>query len=233
MNVYRLSMCISLLMLILNGCYKEPEFPAEPTLVGKPEVQFKEGTDDGSDSLRIKVKFQDGDGDLGLSGSGADVEYPYQLLTVKTDNNGQAIKYNRNDPGLPPYNCNDYYTIEDALSSFNGVPLDKGDTLWVEYNKNYRNFDMRLLVRQSNGEYEPFDSGCILTLSGRFPRLKQSYEDTTPREGTIEYSAASKALLLLFRNDTLKVEVQIRDRALHESNIVESDPFTLRGVQIN
>lgn len=69
-------------------------------------------------------------------------------------------------------------------------------------------------------------------LGGRFHRLKDDFSNNKPLKGILEYKQASSGILPLFRNDTLKIRVQIRDRALHESNIIESEPFTLRGIEV-
>jgi len=37
----------------------------------------------------------------------------------------------------------------------------------------------------------------------------------------------------IFKNDTLRLDVQIQDRALHKSNTVESFEFVLKDITIN
>ena len=51
--------------------------------------------------------------------------------------------------------------------------------------------------------------------------------DERPLEGIIKYSILS-GFRLLFRNDTLKIQVRIQDRALNRSNIVETEPFLIQ-----
>lgn len=235
MNPYRLSLYILLLAVAVTSCYEEPEFPIEPRLVGFDGITFKENLE-GPDTLQIRVMFEDGDGDLGLAGSGIDREPPFNEINLIPDAQGNPIRFNANNPNLPPFDCENYYIVKDSLEFFNGKLLKKGDTLLAEYNKFGRNLDIHLFVKKQEG-YEEYNfrsirTGCVPPLGGRFPRLKDNFDNDKPRKGVIQYQAVSPVLLPLFRNDTLKIQVQIRDRALHESNIIESEPFTLRGAQI-
>ncbi|HLU88692.1 MAG TPA: hypothetical protein VKZ51_02595, partial [Cyclobacteriaceae bacterium] len=63
----------------------------------------------------------------------------------------------------------------------------------------------------------------------RFPRILDE-ERERAIEGTIRYSMLSLGWNSIFRNDTVKIEVQIQDRALNKSNIVASPDFTLSQI---
>lgn len=230
MNPYRLSLYILLFAVIFTSCYEEPEFPIEPRLVGFESITFKENPE-GPDTLQIRVMFEDGDGDLGLSGSGIDQEPPYNEMDLITDDQGNPIYFDANNPNLPPFDCEDYFPVRDSSQVINGQPFNAGDTVRVSYNRFSRNLDIHLFIKEQEGyvEYDFRSQLCVPPLGGRFPRLKDDFSDDKPRKGVIQYDVVSPVLLTSFRNDTLKLQVQIRDRALHESNIIESEPFTLRG----
>ena len=71
---------------------------------------------------------------------------------------------------------------------------------------------------------------CRAPLGGRFSPLKDDFSDTKPLEGTIQFSAPSLEYRPLFRNDSLKLGVVIRDRAGNESNMSISEAFTLSDI---
>lgn len=229
MKLYRLSLYALLLTLVLSSCFEEPDFPVEPRLTGKPEIIFKEM--EGPDSLIIRVEFEDGDGDLGLLGSGADIDTPYNEISV-IERNGQPVIFDPNDPSLPDFSCENYLFPAKGDSLIVDGWIIK-DTVQVRFNETGRNFDIELLVKRQDEyvEYNFRKERCVVPLGGRFPPLKEDFNDKKPLKGVIEYRQVSSGILPLFRNDSLKIRVKIRDRALHESNVIESDPFTLRGIE--
>lgn len=233
MKLYRISIYAFFLVFVLGSCYDEPEFPVEPYLSGFESIVFKENPEPGkADTLIIRVKFEDGDGDLGLS-STVDTDTPYNEISVVT-HNGKPVIFNANDPDQPSFSCENYFTPNTDSLILDGWLLRKTDTVLVNYNKNGRNFDIQLLVKDQDkfAEYNFRRERCVAPLGGRFPRLKDDFNNNKPLKGILEYKQISSGILPLFRNDSLKIRVQIRDRALHESNIIESEPFTLRGIEV-
>ncbi len=212
----------------MGSCYEAPEFPVVPSIEFR-SVDFKQGAT-GFDTLIARVNFQDGDGDLGLSGD--ENEPPYNAFFFQFKPNNDPCRFserfdNTNCPGLPPeFNCVDYQ----FFFTFGQDTIN--DTLYVEINENQDNFVVELMTKE-NGQFEVFDFReelCVKPLSGRFPRLKENFSVEGPLEGIIEYKMPSSAYMALFRNDTLKLRMQVKDRALHDSNIVESCEFTLNGL---
>jgi hypothetical protein len=166
------------------------------------------------------IDFKDGDGDLGLNPE--DIMEPYHPYDVVLDRNGNPIEYG-SLPGLPEYNPIDWLILEDN----NGDPVD---TILIDINENFFNYFVRFYEKK-NGIYEEFiwkDEPFYLTFDGRFPYLNTSGKDR-PLEGKLRYGMVSTGWLLVFR-DSLKLSIQIQDRALNKSNIVESNPFTLEGI---
>ena len=209
--------------LAIASCNRAPELPVVPS-ISFQNIVFKEV--DGPDSLIVTVYFQDGDGDLGLTAY--DVSPPYQPYDVVMDGD-DTVKYG-SQPGLPPYNPIDYIIIRDP----NG---EARDTVLVEVNENHYNYFIRFFTKK-NGKYTEFDwrdPPYYQTFDGRFPLLNKDISDNKlkerPLEGDLRYGMTSSGWLFLFR-DSLKVSVQIQDRALNKSNVVESPDFTLESIRV-
>lgn len=220
-----------ILMLWMAGCNPDPEFPVTPTIAFE-SVDFKtglSGSENTPDTLIISVRFQDGNGDLGLGGEEKDPPYHSFDPLPKKSNGDPCLFSDRYDtvdcPGLPlEYDCINYNPppnrIDEELIN---------DTLYVKYNENYNNFVIELMTKK-NGQFEVFDFReelCVAPLSGRFPRVKDDFNVEKPLEGVIDFKPPSFGFFTLFRNDTLKLRMRIKDRALHDSNVVESCEFTL------
>lgn len=226
MKYYTTLLSAFVFLLGLSSCYEEPDFALEPYLVGfdgENGIRFIDVPNTIADSLILRVEFQDGNGDLGLVSNEADplLREPYFFLV---DEGGNFIQY---DPDIyGEFNCIDWkvpptYIRQDTIR----------DTIQIEQNPYYYNFEVGLYVKE-DGVFQEFDflsELCRPRLGGRFTHLKEDFSNTKPLEGVIEYGIASPGLVNLFRNDTLKLTVKIRDRSLNESNIIESRPFILRG----
>ncbi len=200
--------------LIWSGCTKPPDLPDTPSIEGE-WVQFTEAN--GPDSLIISIYFKDGDGDLGLTSD--NIDPPFHPYDVVLDNNGDTVKFG-SKPGLPEYNPIDYIILRNDL----GVPTD---TVQVTINPNHYNYFVHFYEKK-NGKYTEFDwrdKPYYQTFDGRFPLLNLADRER-PLEGSLRYGMVSSGWLFLFR-DSLKVSVQIQDRALNKSNIIESPAFTL------
>ncbi|HAZ25889.1 MAG TPA: hypothetical protein DCY95_15970, partial [Algoriphagus sp.] len=52
-------------------------------------------------------------------------------------------------------------------------------------------------------------------------------------EGNIKYAMLSSGWEAIFRNDTIRIDVQIQDRQLNRSNEVSSPELTLRQITRN
>jgi len=206
---------------ILTACHQPPDLPYEPK-ISFESVRLAEVTD-GPDSLIVSVYFEDGNGDLGLFAD--ETEAPYHPVNVIVDENGDPIYYGTRPPGLPDYNPIDWQILRnnDGLAT---------DTILVEINDNHYNYFVRF-YQKIGGDYVEFDwraEPFYQTFDGRFPYLRNidDYSDR-PLEGSLRYSMLSSGWLYVFR-DTLKISVQIQDRALNQSNIVESGDFTMDGI---
>ncbi len=204
--------------ILIISCEKPPELPFTPSITFE-SVRYAPGPN-GFDSLIVSVAFEDGNGDLGLTGS--DNSPPYQPLNYPRNSQGDFILFG--DPEAPTvYNVCDFVTNLDVTGD------DILDTVYVEINQNSFNIEVDFFLKR-NGEYEEFEwrrefgpFSCI-TFDGRYPPLNTA-EFERPLAGSLSYSMISSGFVPLFGNDTLQLRIQIKDRALNVSNIVESPDF--------
>ena len=213
--------------LAVSSCFPEPDFAGDPNprLTGFDDLYYKElGA---FDSLIVRVNFQDGDGDFGTP------EEQKSLLYIPVLNSDGTFQYfDPNDPNQPPFNCTNYATLSQIF------PNDTtNDTIRANYNENYYNFTVTLYSKtgnEPNFEEVDFVEECGTRLGGIFFPLKdeEDRQNGKPLEGVLEYANGAIENFGRFRNDSLKIAVQIRDEAGNLSNILESPTFTLREITI-
>lgn len=173
-----------------------------------------------------------------------------QLIKIDAGQSGKLVTVRtRNDPQysfLPAYSCSDYnydsvyvsaesksiidnsYNIVDSLTS-NQFPTVYVllDTFYYEYNPNHYNISVDFEIKNSNGTYTPFDwrKEYCETFDGRFPVLSES--NNVPLDGTLRYAMKSTGFVPLFGGKTLRLKVQIKDRALRYSNIIYTNDIMI------
>lgn len=220
MKLLRLSFLSMLVGLLLASCYDEPDFGVVPELTNI-DIYFKKGVTRTLDSLVVRVDFQDGDGDLGFYPDERGIPY-----TRKPNPNTDEPfwRFDANDPDLPPYNFIDYeYT---SLTENDTI----FDTLYVERNEDYYNYSVTIYTKEENG-YQPIELINSPPLGGRFFPLKDDLDLEGPLKGTIQYGTVG-AYDFRFSNDTLRMDVVVRDRAGHVSNVISREGFTLDEIEI-
>ncbi len=226
-----LSGIVAFIMLVwlVSACIKAPEFPVEPT-IAFDKIEFKRGaTEFDDDTLALTIKFQDGDGDLGLSNEGNDVYPPYNDLWYFIKEDGSWLTYS--DRFTPPYDTLPPYEFPYFCINYF---IDGADTFYVQPNEYHYNIHIKYFVRK-NGEYQEFDwltafdPVCGQTFNGRFPLLNTGGKER-PLEGKLTYKMKSAGFELLFRQDTLRLEVYIYDRALNKSNVINTPDFVLKDI---
>lgn len=217
-----------LIFFSLFACKDRPTFPLTPS-INLNEFYFKQIKDFSLDSLIIKIQFEDGDGDLGLDAT--ETYPPYQLLDVVTDPiTGDTIKFG--DEGAPlEYNCVDYEIVRKE-STVGDSLIVTADTIYVERNADHFNFYLTFLIEEDDGSFREFnpalERNCAPPYHGRYFILNTA-RDIRPLTGELQYSLIS-GFRLLFRNETIKLRIQIQDRALNESNIIETDKFNINDI---
>lgn len=231
----------------------------EPTLSVVPQIKFnrieftESGTPSSPDLLIVHLDFKDGDGDLGLLADQTDA--PYNQATYFYDTNGKLLtlrsrslpQYANLPPYENPYDCNNYtdpnqtlYFPADAVdNTFNIVDtvIRNGityygvkDLIYFENNPNHFNIRVDFLVRDASGTFTEFnwrEEFCNQTFDGRFPPMR---DEGGTLEGTLSYTMNSIGFKNLFSVREIKLRITIKDRQLHESNTIETPPFTLDSI---
>ncbi len=244
-NLLSAPTAIICILLGATACYQAPEFPAEPE-ISFNDLKFYDTQ--AQDSLVLTINFQDGDGDLGLSGN--EVDQPFNPYFFVEDGQGGLLSLGSNDtmpPFVPPYSCVNYKLGKISGNSFvrfqtteynTLFPDQSPDTLYTRPNPFTDNFLVEYLVKR-DGAFEPFNwitapsSGCGESQNGRFMPLFDPEIPDKPLSGSITYSMENYGFVPYFRNDTLKLRIQIIDRSLNRSNVIETPEFTLAEIQAN
>lgn len=212
----------------LIACNQKPTFPVTPT-IQLSEYYFQEIDNLSLDSLVIKIQFEDGDGDLGLASN--ETNPPYQLLDPVTTGPPNFDTLRFGDPGTPPYDCVEYEIIRKE-TSVNDSLVVTADTIQVDRNPNHFNFYLDFLIKEDDGSFRVFnpalERNCAPSYHGRYFILNTA-RDVRPLEGELQYSLLS-GFKLLFRNEIIKLRIQILDRALNKSNIIETEEFNINDI---
>jgi hypothetical protein len=185
-------------------------------------------------------------------------QLPYEILNIPNAANGKLVfPRTRKKPAygtLPTYNCVDYeylvgrnllikqadYAVLDKIvritdtlkSTQTGLFYYQiQDTLLVATNPNHYNIEIDFLVKRGDNDFVEYDfrkEGCTQSYDGRFPILA---ERSGALEGTLRYTMNSVGFVNIFSIKTLKLRIQIKDRALHRSNVIETPEFTLDKIR--
>jgi hypothetical protein len=233
-----------LLMWMVGACLTPPEYPITPQISFKSIYYGKATTPGRADSIVLSIGFKDGDGDLGLNDSyNNDERYAFQFYFFDSQNKLVTYKTKRLNPNLTnnkgdklydfvsPYNCTNW----EVKRNNSGLVTD---TVYTEYNPNYYNILVDFYVNNGT-KFEKFDPATyfkypncsIEGFSGRFPVLSKDPNKSSPLDGVINYSMKSSVFDLLFSSKQLKLKIAIQDRALHKSDTITTEPFTLLSIR--
>jgi hypothetical protein len=232
---------------MFSGCIPTQEYPITP----KIEFSNVYFVDSNTDSLVVTLQFQDGDGDLGLSNN--QNSYPFHqynfyhaetgeelnAMAARTQRNidvSQAIHYSHKRTGaidtLPPFSapgtCPSYqYPKEKNPLIINGV--EHNDTIYFQRNPNHYNIFVTFLLRNPNGQFTEYNWGCGENYHGRFPVMVDDDKEKAI-EGTLTYKIQGAVLGDILERKIIKLRIYIQDRALHKSNVVETQEFILSEI---
>lgn len=205
----------------ISSCISPPDdFPSVPQIHFNNVEYIETNT---ADSLVVSVNFKDAEGDLGLNPK--EVEPPFHPLDYQRDNEGNLINYGNRPPDAPVFNNRDW-VINPLIDN-----VEVKDTIWVKINPDQYNIFIKFFIKRG-GTYTEYDLAgppFYSTFNGRFPRILTDDRERAI-EGTIKYSMLSLGWNSIFRNDTVKIDVQIQDRSLNKSNVVSSPDFTLSQI---
>lgn len=232
------SLIYLLLLVSFVACDEPPELPLEPS-ISFNNITFKEGVN-GRDSLILEIDFEDGDGDLGLSRNETDIRYQEFFFVTNTGElipnyDERVVRFG--EPNQPPLDFINWIRDRD----FDGD--GEADTVRVEFNENFYNIFLDFFYRaDTNGDGDMDDDEDYIAidfselfggqggfgLNGRFFPLNTSDNDR-PLRGTLTYKMVNSFRLNpIFRDNILKIDVQIQDRALNRSNIVPTTDFDMQ-----
>ncbi len=226
-----------LILAGITGCFEPPDIPIEPKIAFENLI-FKRVTT-GADSLTLRFNLEDGNGDIGLSSN--ETLPPYHAFNAIIDERDSLVligdttvvpPLRQVDPfsnvtpfsetdNRPPYNCTDYF-----------VYLE--DTFYINKNEYHNNLHITFLLKDLvSGEFTEIDfasyfgNACSsITLDGRIPVFDSDLIGD-PLQGIFSYYMVSEGFLLVLSNQTFKIRFYIYDRALNQSNIVETPEVTL------
>jgi hypothetical protein len=192
-------------LLSFSSCRDLPEYSVEPHITFDSYNIVKEGDPNQIDNVFLTVRYTDGDADLGL---GPNASLPAD--TYPQDSQG----------AFEPF-------IDTTITTPDGYDVQI-------INPNYFNWYTTLLIKNANGQFEPFVfpiSGPkpgpyqLVTFDGRFPRLSPT-DEPQPIDGTITYKVQLFSAGFL-PNTVVKFQIQIQDRKLHKSSVVYSPEITI------
>lgn len=212
---------IIFLSLLVFSCVNPPDnFPTVPDITYE-SLEFV--PTNGPDSLIFGLRFRDAEGDLGLSAT--DINPPFNSVTYQRDPAGNLITYDTRPPEAPDYNPIDW--VIDPIINNQIVK----DTIWVEQNSNQFNIFVKFFIKRQGTftEFKWEEAPFFTTFNGRFPRVLTTGEGQAV-EGNIKYGMLSSGWESIFRNDTIRIDVEIQDRMLNRSNSASSPEVTLRQI---
>lgn len=117
------------------------------------------------------------------------------------------------------------------------------DLLFFVPNRNFYNIYVQFYYFDNGNfvEYDWYEYNCQ-DYNGRFPIIDDKKSGTieiggfkvevkNPWEGQITYTMVNSSFLAVFGSKRLKLAITIKDRALHSSNTVVTQEFTLQDIQ--
>ena len=122
--------------------------------------------------------------------------------------------------------------VVDTLVDQNGLDVGYAllQTWYVQPNPDHYNITVKFMVKQNDATFKEYNfrKEFCQTYDGRFPTLS---EDARPLEGSLLYAMIGSGFLATFSVKTLKLEIQIKDRALNKSEVISTPEFTLNGIR--
>ena len=177
-------------------------------------------------------------------------------LVIKTSYPGYPynLKINKNLSGMVElFNSNiitfeyrstvaELDTLPDFVTPYNCINWEitaENDTLYYQSNLTHNNILVDYYVDEGNGNFVRFNwetdiykyPQCNTSFNGRFPIINLTGREKS-LEGTIRYNMTSLGFTSLFSIKRLKLRIQIIDRHLNRSNVIETNPFRLEDILV-
>lgn len=124
----------------------------------------------------------------------------------------------------PPYSCTHWFILRNE--NFAII-----DTVYRKWNPNSANIFVDFFASESGGAFEKINFGCPLLnpFYGRFDRpflnisgSPFSFTRISGRQGILTFRIINNTLSGFFKGKKVKLKVKIKDRALNESNEIET-----------
>ncbi|MBT1703495.1 hypothetical protein [Chryseosolibacter indicus] len=129
------------------------------------------------------------------------------------------------------------YRVVDTMRNPNFPPVYViSDEVYFERNPDHYNIEVDFLYKDPGNpnadtqgfvEYDWWKENCT-TFDGRFPVLS---DKTSALEGTLRYGMYSQGFQVKFSIRVLKLRIQVKDRDLNRSNVIETPEFTLESIR--
>lgn len=237
------------LTLSLSKCSDEesPRYPAEP-YIEFISVKFTEIPDVTElDKIDVTFYYRDGDSDLGLAYSTEYTSDPFHFTWFYRKTDGSPITSDQvlfngasiddliqfTDRDSPPFDTIPSSNEYDCRYWF----YHDGKYLYHKRNENHFNIIVKFLYSDNGLNFTEFDWRALVCYdyNGRFPDLSGARKNSTISagpfiiqvknnfEGKVTYTMLSTGFKPLFGGKKLKLSIQVKDRALNRSNIIETD----------
>jgi hypothetical protein len=198
-----------------------------------PKIEFQDlyfVNHDYYQSLTLELIVEDGDRDIGFYDY---VDEPYNYLNYFKKPDGELLQYS--DRLIPPYDTLPPFEFPYNCTNYS-LEINKNhqqDTFYIEKNINHFNIFVDFYVKK-NGKFELFDwvtwapPHCIDNYNGRIWKVKNNPFGSE----TIKYAMGGTGFPVIFNRDSVKIKVQIQDRAFNRSNIEETFTFIMSDLEI-
>jgi hypothetical protein len=214
-------------------------------------VSFKEGSTISSspypDSLIVTFTFTDGDSDFGFNRDN-EAHYlpPYHFANFFLKNTGEPVTSDKivnyeigadevirySDRQYPPYDT--LPEMNDGACYYYFQMEPTGSHIYFTLNEDHYNIFVDFFYEDVNGgfiEYDWFKQFCV-SFNGR---VSDRAGDDGPftitmansKRGELTYRMSSHGFKAIFGDKRIKLRIYIKDLALHNSNVIETEPFLL------
>ncbi len=241
--------CVLLFTILLYSCSDEEvnEVYSDIPAIELQSIEFIDASGI-QDTIKVIISYTDGDGDLGIDPR--ETTAPFNQRNYFSNKTGGLFDFETE--GVDDLMTISDAQVIDTLPPFSGdyicynwdtnpeLYLNDGsqlqDTVYFQFNPYFYNYIVDFYMDDGSG-FKLYDwrreMDCSTNFNGRMPRIKSNCNDCIIAEGaftikqffntgTIEYSLVSIGFKQVFKGKSIKLRLQIIDRALNKSNRIET-----------